>query len=387
MQGTMAGMQLRFEAEGYAPEVSRTFKPDEGRVTHDVKLRRRQGPAVVVFDPDGKPAAGVEVVALGAGQTDVAVQDGHVQTMYGGQVPSRSHADGGVDLELPAGEYVLLAVGEQGFVSVPRAQVAAHGQTKLTLKRWSRVTGHTVVAGKPATGQPVMVSSFRRLKSGDLTVGASVIANTIADEQGRFELKQCVPGPATVGRMVTSAERAVSVPETLATVDVKPAPEVTVVTLGGGRTVLAKVVPPDDFGAADWTVMPPTMVLLQGSPPTLPPPGNWLRMTEAEREKWTTEFKQTDAGRAWARQSENAMMFRMLVLARDGTVKADDVPPGSYLLTVQTSQPRWARGAQEFTVPEPAAGKDQGPIDIGNVELLPRFWPKPGAKPPADANQ
>jgi hypothetical protein len=384
MQGTMAGLQLRFEAEGYVSEQSRTFKPDEGRVTHDVKLRRRQGPAVVVVDPDGKPAEGVEVVALVPGQNDVIVQDGHVQTMYEAQVPSRSHADGRVDLELPPGDYVLLAVGEQGFVSVPSTQVAAQGATRLTLKRWSHVTGQALRGGKAATGQPVMVSSVRRLKSGAHTVTASVIANAISDEQGRFELNRCVPGPGTVGRTVTSTERATMVQEMLATIDVKPAPAATSVTIGGeGRTVRAKVVPPDDFAGADWTATPQTMAFLQGNPPPLPLPNAWLRMTGAEREKWTADFKQTDAGREWARQSQNAMMFRILVMGRNGSVKAEDVTPGRYVLTVQTSEPRWARGAHEFTVPEPAAGKPEGPLDLGNLELLPRFWPKAAAKPAA----
>jgi hypothetical protein len=384
LQATMAGLQLRFEAEGYSPELSRTFKPDEGSVTHDVKLRRRHGTAVVVVDADGKPAAGVEVVAIRDGRSGVAVQDGHVQTMFGAEVPSRSRADGAVDVELPSGEYELLAVGEQGFVSVPSTQVAPQGETKLTLKRWSRVTGRTLTGGKPTTGQPVMITAIRRLKSGALTVNAEVYSNAISDEQGRFDVKRCLPGPATVGRTVSSPERQMSVPEQLATVDVKPAPEVTDVTIGGGgRTIRAKVVPPDDFAGADWTVMPPTMAFLQGNPPPLPLPNTWLKMTEAERGKWTQDFKQTDAGREWARQSQGAMLIRVLVLGRDGTIQADDVAPGSYLLTVQTSQPRWARVGHEFTVPEPAAGKDEGPIDLGTIELLPRFWPKGVAKPPA----
>ena len=43
-------------------------------------------------------------------------------------------------------------------------------------------------------------------------------------------------------------------------------------------------------------------------------------------------------------------------------------------MTVQTTEPRWGRLSHEFVVAE-----GEGPLDLGKLELMPRFWPK--AKP------
>jgi hypothetical protein len=380
----LAGHQLRFVADGYLPELSRTFKPDEGAVTFGVKLRRQHGPSIVVVDADGKPAAGVEVVALSGDHTDVAVQDAHIQTIYGMPVPAKSAADGRANIERPDRPYVLLAVGEQGYAALPSTSVGAHNDATIVLKRWARVTGQTLSNGKPVAGQVVMINSNRTLRSGDYTVRASLSNHGISDSEGRFELKRCVAGPAAAGRTVMHAERNLMTQDYLANVEVQPPPEVTEVTLGaGGRTVRAKVIPPDDFGD-DWKADPQCMAFLQSIPTPLPFPANWLAMDDQERQKWTDEFKLTDAGREWARTQAGAAAFRMVVLKQDGSVDVDDVAPGNYMLVVQAPRPRSARLTHEFTVPEPNAGEEQAPLDLGNLELLPRAWPKPAGGRPAE---
>jgi hypothetical protein len=379
----MTAYQLRFEADGYLPETSRPFKSGEGDVVSDVKLRRRTAPAVVVVDGDGNPVEGVEVAALGVGQADVIVEEGHINSWFGRSVPSKSRFDGRVDLDLPVGDFVLLAVGEQGYVSVPSKQLPADTPPRLVLKPWARLTGRTLSGGKPVVGQVVLIRSVRTLRSGDLSLTATVSSHAVSDAQGRFELKRCVTGPGTAARTVMHADRNMMTEEPLANVDVRPPPDVSEVTLGvGGRAVRAKVIPPDDF-PADWASNFECMAFLQTVAPPLPLPKNWLAMDEGQRRAWTEQFKQTDAGREWARQQPGEAGFRMVILGRDGTVRLDDVPPGSYVLTAQTSEPHWARLVHEFTVAEAAPGKDEAPVDLGNLELLPRSWPKGATRPAA----
>src|SRR5205814_1959720 len=104
---------------------SRKFKPDEGPVSFDVKLARQRGPALVVVGPDGNPAVGVEVIAVGVEHNEVAIQNGKIATTFGPDpeagdaspypVPSRSRAGGRVDIALPEAPYLLVASGEPGF--------------------------------------------------------------------------------------------------------------------------------------------------------------------------------------------------------------------------------------------------------------------------------
>ena len=72
-----AALFVRVEAPGYQPAESRAFRPTEGRQTFDFQLRRADGSSGLVLLPDGKPAAGVEVV-LATRENHVSLQAGRL---------------------------------------------------------------------------------------------------------------------------------------------------------------------------------------------------------------------------------------------------------------------------------------------------------------------
>ena len=69
---------VRVEASGYEPAESRGFRPNEGALTQDFRLKPAVGISGVVLLPDGKPAAGVQVV-LGTRENRAFVRGGVVQ--------------------------------------------------------------------------------------------------------------------------------------------------------------------------------------------------------------------------------------------------------------------------------------------------------------------
>ena len=97
------GYVLKFEAEGYAPFVSRVFKEDEGEVKLDVTLEPAADLVVTVLGPDGQPAANVDVALIGPGRT--------FQLIPGGFSRQNMAAAGG-----------LLTTDAQGQVKRPAGQ-------------------------------------------------------------------------------------------------------------------------------------------------------------------------------------------------------------------------------------------------------------------------
>ena len=69
---------MRVEAPGYEPAESRAFRSDEGAMIQDFRLKPAAGISGVVLLPDGRPAAGVQVV-LGTRENRAFVRGGVVQ--------------------------------------------------------------------------------------------------------------------------------------------------------------------------------------------------------------------------------------------------------------------------------------------------------------------
>src|SRR5208282_1287676 len=69
---------VRVEAPGYEPAESRAFRSDEGAMIQDFRLKPSAGISGVVLLPDGRPAAGVQVV-LGTQENRASVRGGVVQ--------------------------------------------------------------------------------------------------------------------------------------------------------------------------------------------------------------------------------------------------------------------------------------------------------------------
>ena len=78
-----------------------------------------------------------------------------------------------------------------------------------------------------------------------------------------------------------------------------------------------------------------------------------------------------DDGRRWVRVGRAA-------IDRDLRFRVDDLPPGPYRIRVAVRAGRGAGWSGRFEVPGPAAGKDDGPIDLGTLRPEPKPPPPTG---------
>jgi RNA polymerase sigma factor (sigma-70 family) len=327
------------EATGYEPAESRAFRSDEGTMIQDFRLRPAPGISGVVLLPDGRPAAGVQVV-LGTQENRAFVR--------GGVVQENSHAettttgpDGRLTVPKRVGGFLLVVAADAGFADATSDEFAKTG--KLVLQRWGRIEGEVRIGRKPAAYQSVVYLPYFHSNRGDAFRMQSYDYHFTADSQGRFAIDRVIPGRGDVARVVVTALRSEwcgHVP-----VEVKPG-QTTRVRLGGkGRAVIGRVVldgtPPEPV---DWPTNDPAV----------------LELPRSERSKASTPWRTFASG-----------------FDKDGRFRIEDVAPGTYELRIPVNLPsdrrtwgprRATMGEATLRVTVPEGPEDQS-VEVGDVKV------------------
>jgi RNA polymerase sigma factor (sigma-70 family) len=150
--GTNSGYFLKFDAEGFAPFISRFIAPDEGQIRMDVTLQSVSLRQLTVLNPDGTPAADADI-----GLVDVAIASGNAITLVPGGLDRRrtrpdaalQRADDQGHVQFPEdGVHHLIAANSAGYAEV---DLAALPGDIIRLEPWGRVEGTLPVAeGQPS---------------------------------------------------------------------------------------------------------------------------------------------------------------------------------------------------------------------------------------------
>jgi hypothetical protein len=82
--GSKDPRRFKFEAEGYAPVVSREVQPDAGEVQLDIKMRLAASTTVTVLLPDGAPVTNADIGLVKPGGNLMVVQGGLRRPPYKG---------------------------------------------------------------------------------------------------------------------------------------------------------------------------------------------------------------------------------------------------------------------------------------------------------------
>jgi thiol-disulfide isomerase/thioredoxin len=368
---------LKFEADGYVPQISRPIARDEGEITYDVKLVPGTGPAGIVRTPDGKPAEGAAIIAAD-NNTQVVMKDGKFtdQTMT---TVLRTGPDGRFGFQPQINDqYTLIATHESGFRMVAASDFAAMGGD-LTLQSWATVQGEVRVNGEPAGGSRVDAMAIDPLLRSVPGRIIDIESEGTADDQGRFELR-VAPMQTMVGRVVRVGEMSYSY---AAQARISPTPGATVrLNLGsGGRRVIGKVIVPDALAArGTWTSRFPTLAEKK-DPPKAAVPENTDQMTPEQRVAWHNQWLNTDAGRAFKKAVDdyNDRRSYPVVVEADGSFYADDVEPGEYELKVPIANRSSATSIAEpfaaaeavFIVPPPNAADAGKPLELSPIPATP----------------
>ncbi len=355
------GFMLRFEADGYAPVLSRAIHSDEGEVQLHVALVPAQTVQVTVLNPNGRPAADAEVGLVRPGLGIQITRERHLENRLGAEILA---VDSKGAFPLPPDESVkqVIAVNSFGFAAASTAELAR--EPVLRLRPFGRVEGQWLVGNKSVAGR-------------ELTLGLTPLAGaaydldclTKTDSEGRFAIPQVPAGNYQLMRYIPVGGQGVSTLQHLADVEVRPG-ETTNVT-PCGYEVSVRVRWPEGLARSKSTVLGVSLIT-PATPPVLRPPpeivgdpqalAQWLRSPEvAARTTATRRYE--------------------LVESAEGVWTAEGVQPGADYALEATLMDEVATnvlagvafGRAPVTVPaDPATGS----IDAGELVLQP---PGPGA--------
>lgn len=354
------GYILKFEAEGYAPALSRVIKEEEEGVQLEVRLEKANDLAVTVLLPDGQPAVDVEVGFITPG--------GDLQLAPGGFSRVNSMGAGGLVrtdkqgvFRLPPDDAVrqVVAAGTAGFgQSTPSALRA---EPALRLAPWGRIEG-TFASGIKAAGRKLKLDSLDR---GSAAIQLDFHAFQVdVDGEGRFKFSQVPPGRWMLLRLIEHkmAEGTSFMHSPLEEVEVQPG-ATTQLTLGAhSRSVATRLRMPAGLQRDDGTQIFATI----HTPYIKQPPE--IQKDPAALQRWS----QTPEVRALI----NKMRSYQLQEGADGHWLADEVPPGEYILSVNVvSKPGPDGVAKPLASAElpvsisPGDGAES--VDAGEIELKP----------------
>ena len=193
MGGTVnRGYVFRFEAEGYAPFVTRAYRPDEGEVTLEIKLHKAEETLVGIYTPNGEPALNAQIGLLAPG-SELSLAAGGFSTQASFGPTWLRRADNRGQFILPTDDTVqrLAIAHPAGYVECDVAEMSK--ARSVQLKPWARVEGVWLEGGQPA-GQREVSLEFN-FKNRPLLLRLEYSAyRTTTDENGRFVFPQVPSG-------------------------------------------------------------------------------------------------------------------------------------------------------------------------------------------------
>jgi RNA polymerase sigma factor (sigma-70 family) len=364
MVGGMAnpGYVLKFEAEGYAPFISRAIAPDEGEAQFEVLLQPAKATTVTVLLPDGRPAvqADVGLVMPQAGLELIPGGFSH-QTVEGSALLM---TDTSGSFQLPPDQTIsrVMIAHARGFAETTPAALLAN--PTIYLEPWGRLEGTFRAGGQPAANRDLL---FGIGKADFMSVHTSLDAYRVkTDQAGRFVFNQVPPGKRQVIQLVPNEGDGVKGSVThqpVADVEIRPG-ETASVTIGGGYAIKAVLRWPDGlqptannrFFAYVQTAYP--AALREALKTAMGDPAALVALRQSPE---LQEYQQ------------NARHFQAAVNG-DHTISAEGIPPGDYILSVMVvSRPPAEQKATSsigsetpFTVP---ADPPDGTIDLGEILL------------------
>lgn len=355
---------LRVQADGYLVDTAPPFSDADAEVTFTFKLRKGAGLSGIVRGPDGAPVGGADVCLANQGEY-ITLHNGDLSV--GGRADSLGvHATTGPDGRYRLGPTAepsgLLVVHDRGFARLSAEEVAKSADVQL--QPWGRIVGTLAIGAQPGALQPVGAYVLGPMGREGREEMYRYSATT--DSKGGFAWDRVAPGEVTVHRVFTDPSGNGTSWSHLAHVTVRPGAAVAVALGGGGRPVVGRVVGPGGTAPVPLLVSRNSTLSVKLPPP--PTPADFASFSQEHKRQWLADFRKTEAGRAKERRTNRVVV----VFDRDGTFRAEDVPPGTYDLRVVLGglEPgratRIATGGKEVIVPE---GPADQPFDVGRVEL------------------
>ena len=318
----------RITAEGHLPCVIGPFASTGGEVERTVRLVPAQGTSGKVVGLDGRPAAGTTVMLWTRGCLAFVIGDNVALSTS----RTRTDAAGHFILRPTNDPAEILAIDQSGYALATADEVNKTGEIRL--QPWAAIEGDVKIGSSPAANVRVAVApNFKRKLPGELRWQLE----TTTDSTGHFKLFH-VPG-VEAG---VSADIPVQAREQFSNVT-RSGPSVTLiagqtahVAIGGtGRSSVGILTLPESLRYRDaWF---PYRCELIGDGPPLPVPADFNAWSEEKKSAWVAAYWQTAEGAKRSISNEHSSL--PVNIGQDGSVRIDDVVPGTYTLAIKLYEP------------------------------------------------
>jgi hypothetical protein len=343
---------LKFEAEGFAPFVSRRISPDAGEAHFDVTLTKANDALVSVLLPDGRPAAAADVGLISRSSQLMILAGGFCCGLPNSGDVVRTDGKGQFRLPLDPAITRLMVVHKEGFASTSPG--ALKNETTLRLQAWGRIEGTFRTNGQPAVHQNVQLQFIIDDAINGVRLAAASAYEATTDEQGQFVFPKAPPERLTLIHMapVNALEPTTWFRFPLSDVEVHPG-ETTRLDVGGDdRKFALRLRWPEDLprdGA--WNVHVQLLSLLRPIPGATPDSVEALEI---------------------AQRTPGAFRSSLVTELADGTWRADTVAPGKYFIDARVVSGSVAgptlHAVGNSTVVIPAE-RSAAVLDIGEIVL------------------
>ncbi|WP_165226225.1 carboxypeptidase regulatory-like domain-containing protein [Aquisphaera insulae] len=389
LPATAVAYRLRILADGFEPFVSRVFRSDEIEVSdYEILLspaRPGTAPTARAIRPDGKPLVGARVYRGSRDENHLRVSDGLVESERSSGREVRTGPDGSFPIPAEQKSWVVLILGDDCYAIAGGRAVTASGM--IQAKPYARIEGRYLVGTRPGARAELGLDGSVQDDTTDYCVIFLHQSGT-TDADGRFRFEKVIPGNGLrLGHRAHRVEksRAWSLG---AAVQVQPG-TTAVVQLGGtGMPVVGRVVMPA-AGSSTIDLQDGSYASITSNSPFIPYPLSLFRgKTSLDKEwsEWMPHWSLTPE--AWDHEARR--LSKTVDLAPDGSFRIEDVPPGDYRLSIRVAQPERRNEAgpfspivREFSVPRPAGGRSDRPLNLGTFILQPNVVLKPGDPAPA----
>jgi len=328
--------RLQVEADGYLAGVSEERGDKNANDAFIFKLRPITSIVGRVLLSDGSPAGNADVTLTGPNMG--AMLQGPGKLMDPDYPPgyassrTKTDTDGNFRLALKTGARGIAVVHESGAALVP---FAAATNAPIVLQPWGAVEGTLYLNGQPAPDQTLSISGTEKLDA-DPRVMFPFGDQTATDARGHFRFEKALPSTATITRFVGVASTGTAIinPDHSVDVEVKSGTVTTVDLRRDGRRVIGHLVIQGLTNEIDWG------------------------MSEASL------------------SSKTKYPF---ALSRDDSLRADDIPPGIYTLSISlraaTANPLMNPlnpkmfGSLQMQVVIPKSENESQPVDLGAMTI------------------
>lgn len=359
--GMGTSYKLKVEAEGYEPFETESLEFDLGDHLVECLLRRGGPLAGKAVLSDGSPATGARVWVRSTANAGTLFCNDPGQ-YYGDRLFKTSVREDGT-FEIPAfpTDPPVVITHPNGIYNAKLSVLRAAPRAQL--EPFGKVEGRLVVAGKPRARTEVNLTTLVWFPD----IGLHLIYRATTDDAGRFSFQQVPPGEYKLfqhaGVRIGPIKEDHPFP-----IEVQAGQTLKVEYATSGRAVTGQVTAENPDVAIDWQNDDHVLVLKQ---PALPPLN---REDFATFKGFQEAMAQSYLNPARLRQAREARTY-VLGFQRDGSFRAEDVPPGTYELRIQATKPlddplsrppeELASLTKEVTVPEGADEFDLGTYNIG----------------------